>query len=131
MRVGKQLNAMLAQRPIPDFIVPFPENAAMSPASTDVADVSWSVPTGQVMTAAWAYATPAHTWQVVAQGKSSYAHKAMLYAGKIMACSAIQALQDPELLKSAKDELERCKNGEEYDCLIPTDVKAPRLSSLS
>ena len=50
--------------------------------STDVGDVSWITPTAQVYGATWAIGTPGHSWQVVAQGKSPGAHKAMLHAAQ-------------------------------------------------
>ncbi|MFM1654291.1 M20 family metallopeptidase [Brevibacillus sp. B_LB10_24] len=129
-QVGKKLAVKLAERPIPDFIVPFTEELSFMAASTDVADVSWNAPTAQCFTATWAFGTPFHTWQAVAQGQSSYAHKAMLYAGKIMACAAVEALQDPDLLAKAKSELLEQLDGETYDCLVPSDVRPPRLSQL-
>ena len=43
------------------------------------------VPTVQVHAPTVAMGTPFHTWQVVAQGKSPAAHKAMVQAAKAMA----------------------------------------------
>jgi metal-dependent amidase/aminoacylase/carboxypeptidase family protein len=72
-------------RPLADFLVPV--NAKRNPqvASTDVGDVCWVVPTVQVRAPTLATGTPGHTWQVVAQGKSPSAHKAMVRAAKAMA----------------------------------------------
>ena len=39
--------------------------------STDVADVSWVVPTAQFRTATWVPGTPAHSWQAVSAGGMS------------------------------------------------------------
>ena len=52
--------------------------------STDVGDVSWIVPTVHLNIPTFAAGTALHSWQAVAQGKSSIAHKGMLYAAKIM-----------------------------------------------
>jgi aminobenzoyl-glutamate utilization protein B len=90
--------------------------------STDVGDVSWLVPTGQVYVATEAYGTPPHTWQIVAQGKSSYAHKGMLQAGKVLAASAVQAFIDPDLISTAKAEHREQLAGESYVPLIPADA---------
>ena len=46
----------------------------------------------------------AHTWQVVAQGTVSYAHKAMLQAGEIMAATALEVMRSPDILATAKAE---------------------------
>ena len=89
---GKTVHDMLSARPLAGFVAPLMDTMRVMPASTDVGDVSWNVPTAQCGTATWAYATPIHAWQTVAQGKSSYAHKGMLLAGKAMACTAIAAL---------------------------------------
>ena len=50
--------------------------------STDVGDVSWIVPTVHLNIPTFAAGTALHSWQAVAQGKSSIAHKGMLYAAK-------------------------------------------------
>jgi aminobenzoyl-glutamate utilization protein B len=50
--------------------------------STDVADVSWMVPTAGLRTATWVPGTPAHSWQAVAAGGTSIGTKGMLVAAK-------------------------------------------------
>ena len=86
-------------------------------------DVSWIVPTAQCMTACEPLGTPLHTWQIVATGTTSLAHKGMLHAGKIMAATAFDVLQRPELIEKAKAELVERRNGEEYVCPLPPEVK--------
>ena len=73
--------------------------------STDVGDVSWIVPTVHLNIPTFAAGTALHSWQAVAQGKSSIAHKGMLYAAKIMALTALDFLQNPELANQARKEL--------------------------
>ncbi len=125
-QVGKPLSAKLEAKPIADFILPYSENLSFMAGSTDVADVSWNVPTAQCVTSTWAFSTPFHTWQAVAQGKSSYAHKAMLLAAKTMACTAVEVLLNPELVAEAKKELIERLDGETYQCLVPEDVNPPK-----
>lgn len=125
---GKKVHDMLSARPLAGFVAPLMDTMRVMPASTDVGDVSWNVPTAQCGTATWAYATPIHAWQTVAQGKSSYAHKGMLLAGKAMACTAIAALLDPALIEQAKAELAERLEGESYVCPFPDDVMPPKLS---
>jgi aminobenzoyl-glutamate utilization protein B len=62
----------------------------------------------------------------VAQGKESYAHDAMLLAGKAMACTAISAIENPELLEKAKKELVERLEGETYESLIPKELTPPK-----
>ena len=125
--VGKDMARRLAERPIADFVVPFSEKVSFMSGSTDVADVSWNVPTAQCVTSTWAFGTPFHTWQVVAQGKEEFAHDAMLLAGKAIACTAISALKNPELIENAKRELNETLDGETYESLIPSGLMPPKL----
>lgn len=88
-------------------------------SSTDVGDVSWVTPTVQCVTACWVLGTPAHTWQVVSVGNTPIAHKGMLYAAEIMARTAIDCIDNPTLIKEAKQELKNRLINEQYVSLIP------------
>ncbi|CAN7300466.1 amidohydrolase [Rhizobium sp. LjRoot258] len=105
----------------------FQEKPTFLHGSTDVGDVSWLVPTGQVYVATEAYGTPPHTWQIVAQGTSGYAHKGMLQAGKVLAASALRALTDPLLISAAKVEHREQVGAASYVPLIPADATPQRL----
>ncbi len=72
--------------------------------STDVGDVSWTVPTVGFGTATWVPGTPAHSWQAVAAGGMSIGHKGMLLAAKLLAQSARQLLVEPRTIEAAKAE---------------------------
>src|SRR3569833_2737958 len=114
-----------SDRPLADFLVPL--NATRNPqvGSTDVGDVSWVVPTVQVHAPTVAIGTPFHTWQVVAQGKSPHAHKAMVQAAKAMAGLGIKALIEPELIKAAKADLTKRTAKTPYVCPLPDHVAPP------
>jgi aminobenzoyl-glutamate utilization protein B len=90
--------------------------------STDVGDVSWVTPTAHCWTPAWAIGTNPHTWQVVAQGKSSAAHKAMAHAAKVLATTGFSLLTSPQLLIAAKTEWAEKTDGRPYVCPIPPEV---------
>lgn len=113
---------LLAQD-LPEEIYPYTFNSTLLPGSTDVGDVSWVVPTGQVIVACQSFGTPGHSWQTVAQGKSSAAHKGMLLAGKILAQTGIDFLENPTWIEDAKKELKNNLDGEGYESPIPLDVK--------
>ena len=99
-----------------------PAPAVAHGGSTDTADVSWCAPTVQMHIGTWAIGTPGHSWQAVSQGKSSYAHKAMLYASKAVAGTIMRLAEDPLLLERAKAEhREKTKGG--YICPIPDEIK--------
>ena len=95
------------------------------PTSSDVADVSWVVPTSMIMVPTWAIGTSAHTWNATAQGKSSTAHKGMNLAAQLMANIALDMLEKPELIEQAKEELKKNLNGRVYEneCFITKDRK--------
>lgn len=53
LQVGKEAAQILIDKPIVDFLAPLPEEPFFMGGSTDVADVSWNVPTAQCTTATW------------------------------------------------------------------------------
>jgi aminobenzoyl-glutamate utilization protein B len=77
------------------------------PASTDVGDVSWRVPTVQLSAATWVPGTPAHSWQAVAAGGMSIGAKGMMVAAKTMALTAADLFGEPQTIAAARAELER------------------------
>lgn len=101
--LDKETSMKIKDKVIADVIPPF-GNEVMLSGSTDVGDVSWVVPTMQCLTACWAHGTPLHTWQVVSQGAMPIAHKGMLHAGKVIACTAIEIMQNPDIIEKAKSE---------------------------
>lgn len=50
--------------------------------STNIADVSWVVPTAGITTATWVPGTPAHSWQAIAAAGMSRGEKGMIVAAK-------------------------------------------------
>ena len=106
-----------------DFIAPHtPTDSPIVSISTDVGDASWCAPTSQLSAAAWAADTPAHSWQAVAIGKSSIAHKAMLFAGKVLGLAASRLMSETALLERAQREFDRRTSKTPYVCPIPQDV---------
>lgn len=96
--------------------------------STDVADVSWVVPTAQLTAATSALATPLHTWQMTAQGLSSFANKGMLRAATAMALTGIDLLSSEEQLIKVQKEFHKFQTDNPYTNPIPVDVKPTTLS---
>ncbi|MCW1933995.1 amidohydrolase [Pararhodobacter zhoushanensis] len=87
--------------------------------STDVGDVSWQIPVVEAALATWAVGTPSHTWQAVAQGRSSAAHRAMIRAANVMAHTALTLIQQPGAIAQAQDELARRRGGRPYVPVLP------------
>jgi len=95
--------------------------------STAVGDVSWVTPTVQIVAGTAALGTPAHSWQMVTQGKSPAAHKGMIHAAKAMAATAVDLLVDPALLQAARDEFDAIISVTPYDHPIPEGTIPPPL----
>lgn len=83
----------------------------IAPASTDVGDVSWVVPTAGLSTATWVPGVPAHSWQAVACDGMSIGYKGMMVAAKTLSMTAIALFQNPDLIKTAKTELDKARGG--------------------
>jgi aminobenzoyl-glutamate utilization protein B len=111
--------------PLCDFIAPLAAKGRGGNGSTDVGDVSWVVPTVQARGATCAVGTPFHAWQLTAQGKSAAAHKGLVHVAKVMAGTAIDAIQDPALVASAKADLAARTRATPYVCPLPSDVQPP------
>lgn len=107
-----------------EILPPF-KSEVVQPGSTDVGDVSWAAPTGQIFTACWALGSPGHSWQIVAQGKMGIGQRGMLYAGKVMALSALEFMKNTELRTRAREEFERRRAAVNYVSPIPDGTKPP------
>jgi aminobenzoyl-glutamate utilization protein B len=94
------------------------------PGSTDVGDVSFLVPTAQFMTAGMPVGVAAHSWQSTASYGSSIGFKAMLFATKILALTAVELINKPEILEKAKKEHKQAIRGKEYKSPLPNDLKS-------
>ena len=94
--------------------------------SSDVGDVSWITPVGQVMTTCAPLGVQLHTWQATASFGSTIGMKGMHHAAKIMALSAYDLLMDSNgILKKAKEEFTESKKGVVYKSGIPANVQPP------
>ena len=103
------------------FLTPLYQKDAFKAGSTDVGDVSWLTPTAQIHVAAWPNGCPGHSWQNVSCDRTEIGHKAAVHAGKVIAATAIDLLEDTSLLDEARAEFEkRTKDG--FVCPIPADA---------
>jgi aminobenzoyl-glutamate utilization protein B len=114
--------AEIAARPVIADIAPYSMSGRVVPASTDVGDASWHAPTAQLIAACYPAGTVAHSWQHVACGKSPLIHKGLIQAGKVIALTALDLLEKPELREAAKEEHRRRLTGESYHNPIPSEV---------
>jgi len=103
-----------------------PIGARMSFGSTDVGDVSWTVPTIGFRTATWVPGTPGHSWQAVAAGGMSIGLKGMENASKVLALTAVDLLSRPALITAAREEFER-RRGPDFRYASAVGDRAPPL----
>jgi Metal-dependent amidase/aminoacylase/carboxypeptidase len=93
--------------------------------STDVADVSWVVPTVQLWGANYAIGTPFHSWQMTAQGKSSIAIKGMTHAATAMAATGVDVLLDKKLRENAWLDLKKSVGKKGYVSPLLNNARPP------
>lgn len=96
-----------------------------SGGSTDVADVSWVVPTAQFTTATYVPGTPGHSWQSTACTGMSIGRKGMVVAAKTLALSALDLLTDPQQVTAARASFNKRRAGYEYRSRVPASQKPP------
>jgi aminobenzoyl-glutamate utilization protein B len=106
-------------------VLPADKQETTMHGSTDVGDVSWVVPTGQINTTCHAVGTPGHSWQSVAQAGTSIGHKGMLYAAQVLAASALAFMGDSDLLQQARDEFVRRTQDTPFESPIPDGATPP------
>ena len=107
-------------------VLPSADKGFVSPGSSDMGDMSWYAPCSMLQTATWASRAAAHSWGVVATGRTSIGHKGMMYAAKVMALSAAELVLSPQVLAQAQDEFRTVIERTPYVCLIPDDVEGPK-----
>jgi aminobenzoyl-glutamate utilization protein B len=128
----EEIVGRLSDSSLCDFLLPWNDQLPdfTIPASSDVGDVSWNVPTGQIVTACYALGTPEHSWQLVSQGRSSLGHKGLILAAKVIAGACIDVLEHPEIAERANAELDRRLGGHTYSSPIPKEVKPRAIGAL-
>lgn len=126
MEFGKKLQATLGFAPPPlesaSLVKPLKEEGPSGGGSTDVGDVSYTVPTVGMSAATWIPGTPAHSWQAVACGGTEIGTKGMMAAAKTMALTAIDLFTKPALIEKAKQEFIKDKGDYQYKALLG-DIK--------
>jgi aminobenzoyl-glutamate utilization protein B len=105
---GKKIQATFTYKVPPVESVaqvePLSAGIGKGPASSDVGDVSWNVPTVGLGAATWIAGTPAHSWQAVACGGTDIGAKGMMVAAKTMTLMGIDLLTQKDLIPAATEE---------------------------
>lgn len=109
--------------PLEDAAKTEPPKRTLLSASSDVGDVSWVLPTGQLLAATFPPGVPLHSWQSTACAGTSIGRKGMMVAAKTLALTAIDLFGDPALVTAAKASFEQRKGTREYRSLLPAGAK--------
>ena len=113
------------EKPLDSTVHPFyPKAAGYNSGSTDVGDVGYATPTVMFHVATACLGNVGHSWQNTAFACSDIGMKGMLRAAEVMTLSAIRTMEQPELIRKAKEELIG-KNGGKYRCPLPDYVAPP------
>lgn len=122
---GKENVEAVLQKPLDSKVRPYTGHIVeYQSGSTDVGDVSYTVPTINFLIATACIGNIGHTWQMTGQACSPIAHKGMMTAAKVMALATIKTMQRPETIQKAKESVLQ-HNGGSYQCPLPDDVKLP------
>jgi aminobenzoyl-glutamate utilization protein B len=106
LKIGQTVYGKAPAPETAELIAPFNANPSTSGGgSTDVADVSWTVPTVGLRAATWAPGTPGHSWQAVACGGTSMGLKGMNVAAKTMVGTIMDLFAKPDVIAQSKAEL--------------------------
>ena len=92
-------------------------------ASTDVGDISWVVPTIGFTSATLVPGSAPHTWQAAAASGMSIGQEGMLIAAKSIALIGADLFAHPEVIKSARADLDSQLKVMKYQSAIPMGQK--------
>jgi aminobenzoyl-glutamate utilization protein B len=124
-RYGSDAVQKLKDRFLCDIILePFGRGQVMG-GSTDVADVSWVTPTGEMYTACCPLGVPGHSWQITASSGTGIGHRGMLAAAKVLALTAVDFFQNETLIEKAKDEFLAKTKDNPYQSPLPENLQPP------
>jgi aminobenzoyl-glutamate utilization protein B len=121
----KEMARQIFSQPLSEMILPTFGKDKILPGSSDVGDVSCFTPTGQFTTTCFVMGAPAHSWQNVCTAGMSIGHKGMLMAAKVLALSAIEFMNNPELVQKARKEFEETTKDHPYKSPFPEGFKPP------
>jgi aminobenzoyl-glutamate utilization protein B len=122
----KSLLVELEGKPLVGLNFPALDEGVVETGSTDVGDLSRVTPLSMLYTACHTTGAPGHSWANVATGAMSIGHKGMLHAAKVMALSAIDLVEKPQLLHQAREEFLKATEGKPYQSLMPDSIRPPQ-----
>ena len=92
--------------------------------STDVAEVSWLVPTVDFQVVTAAYEVPWHSWATTACHGTDAGKKGAVVAAKVLAATGVDLLTNPELRQAAKAFFEKARGDQPYVSPLDEEVES-------
>ena len=121
----RDMAKQILDSPLNRMIIPGLGKGKIVPGSSDVSDVSRVTPLGEIATTCQIMGSPGHSWQNVCTSGTSIGHKGMIMAAKVLALSAIEFMNNPELVIKAKQEFEENIKDNPYISPFPEGFKPP------
>ena len=122
---GEEDVEKIMRKPLDSTVHPFdPKDDRYESGSTDVGDVGYATPTVELNIATACLGNVGHTWQNTAFSCSPIGFKGMIRAAEVLSLAAVRTMEQPELIRKAKEELLR-KNGGKYVCPLPDYIQPP------
>lgn len=102
-----------------------PNPVFMGGGSTDVADISWNVPTVSMGAALAPIGTKMHTWSTASCAAAAPGQAALLAAARYLAATAVDLITQPQRLKAIKAEFTERTKGVEWKTSLPDGYEPP------
>ncbi|WP_338694885.1 amidohydrolase [Streptomyces sp. Q6] len=102
-----------------------PNPAFLGGGSTDVADISWNVPTVSMGAALAPIGTKMHTWSTASCAAAAPGQAAVVAAAKYLAATAVDLITQPARLKAVKDEFKERTKGVRWKTALPDGYEPP------
>lgn len=125
---AKDLQRFLDREPLglSTEITPLPDGPGKGTGgSTDVAEISWKVPTVTLLVASAGTDLPWHSWATAASHGRPGAAEAARTAARVLAATGMDLLTSPDILAEAKAFHREKTGGKPYVSPIPVDQKPP------
>jgi amidohydrolase len=128
-RYGRALQKSVGVEPtgFDDEVSPLapPETVFTGGGSTDVADISWNVPTLRMGTAGIPSDTKNHSWLRTGATASNAGHVAMVQAARYLAAVTVDLLTQPDMVAGLKEEFAARTKKVKWRSLLPGDYQPP------
>jgi aminobenzoyl-glutamate utilization protein B len=123
---ARELQTFLGREPLGmnvELLPLQPEQEETEGGSTDVAEISWKVPTVSLYVASAGAGLPWHSWATAASHGRPGAARAAQVAARVLAVTGMDLLTSPEILERAKAYHQEKTKGVPYVSPIPVDQK--------